>query len=1282
MKKNYLLIFCLLLAAYASGQTTIQTTGYTGNGSGSSSPGTGITFNVKNTTGTAMTLTAVGYSPNTTNPIELWCSSSSLTGTTGAVNATNPAWTLLQAKAASSYTTVATNVIVDQFFSGLTLNIPPNAEFRFAVVTIPSTARYSSAANPSPTVFAGGGVQLVTTNSLWGGSGGISNTGRYYYGSITVEPAVACVAPPNAGTAVADPAVPCSGASVNLSLSNSSWGLTQSYQWQSGPSATGPWASVGTSSNVPERIITAGTAGTTYYRCAVTCGASTMYSVPVSVVVPGLFPGGTYTINSALPTGGSNFQTFAAAANAIKCGTTGSIIFNVTNATYNNDRFVLPHMSTSSATNTVTINGNGATLTYNATSATDRATFHLDGADYITVNNLNIIAANTTNAFAVHLTNDADNNTFSGCTINAGQNVTPTTTGAVIISGGDATAADSKCDSNTFINNTIIGGYYAFTLVGNGTTTPVYGNKVINNTIRDGYLYQTYFSGNNGTIIQGNDICRLNRTTVSTFYGLYMVTCRSVRANANKIHDPCIAALTSTSANYGIYNSGASVAGSENIISNNIVYNFSGNGTLYGIYNTSGGYHRYVYNTINLDYNASASTATYFTYGLYQVTASTGIEFNNNIIKITRTGATGKYCMYFSTATATYTGNRNVLHLNAAAGINNMGFFAGVDQATLAAWQTATSQEAASIGIDPVFTAPATGNLLPTAAGVNNLGLPVTGVTTDILNNTRSVTTPDPGAFEMVVPCTTPTGLAASGITGTGANLSWNTVSGAAGYEYAVNTSATPPTGAGTATTATTYSPPSLTPGTTYYLHVRTNCGSNFSNWATYSFTTLCTAPTGLAATGVTTTGANLSWNAITGVTGFEYAVNTSATPPASGTATTGTTYNPSTLTGATAYYLHVRTQCNATTFSAWTSLPFTTQSAACNAPTGLTATGITLTGATLNWNTVATATGYEYAITTTATPPPAGSPIAVTTYTSSSLTPGTTYYAHVRSQCSPVVFSIWTTITFVTPYPPCNPPNASLSNITTGGATISWPAVNGAVAYEYSITSTSTPPATGGTNTTATSETVAGLIDNTTYYAHVRTNCGAGGFSSWVTIPFATAAYCTAPTAIISSITDSKADVNWNAMSSAVSYEYVVSTNMVPPSNGTATAGLNHNADKLLPDTKYYVHLLCVCATERSNWSTSGFTTKSPTGIKGIGSNGSSIDVYPNPVRNILKVKIDRILSVNDKVLLTDITGKVIAVYVATNNMNIDMSSLTAGVYMLKYTGDSHSSHIKIVKE
>ncbi len=85
--------------------------------------------------------------------------------------------------------------------------------------------------------------------------------------------------------------------------------------------------------------------------------------------------------------------------------------------------------------------------------------------------------------------------------------------------------------------------------------------------------------------------------------------------------------------------------------------------------------------------------------------------------------------------------------------------------------------------------------------------------------------------------CMAPTGLAGVGASGTTATVSWNAVTGAAGYEYVVDQNSTSPTGAGTPVSGTTATVTGLTTPNTYYLHVRTDCGAaGYSSWTTISF--------------------------------------------------------------------------------------------------------------------------------------------------------------------------------------------------------------------------------------------------------------------------------------------------------------------------------------------------------------------------------------------------------------------------------------------------------------
>jgi Secretion system C-terminal sorting domain/GEVED domain len=88
-----------------------------------------------------------------------------------------------------------------------------------------------------------------------------------------------------------------------------------------------------------------------------------------------------------------------------------------------------------------------------------------------------------------------------------------------------------------------------------------------------------------------------------------------------------------------------------------------------------------------------------------------------------------------------------------------------------------------------------------------------------------------------------------------------------------------------------------------------------------------CLAPVGITASVIATSSATVSWNAVvpTPATGYQYVVSTDANAPAgAGTATTAVSVPVTLLTANTLYYIYVRTACGGS-FSAWSSLSFTT---------------------------------------------------------------------------------------------------------------------------------------------------------------------------------------------------------------------------------------------------------------------------------------------------------------------------------------------------------------------
>lgn len=231
--------------------------------------------------------------------------------------------------------------------------------------------------------------------------------------------------------------------------------------------------------------------------------------------------------------------------------------------------------------------------------------------------------------------------------------------------------------------------------------------------------------------------------------------------------------------------------------------------------------------------------------------------------------------------------------------------------------------------------------------------------------------------------CVSPGGLADSAVTATSAVVKWTAVSGAVSYDvdYKATASATW-INAVTGTTATTRSLTGLIAGTTYDYRVRTRCTSDSSSYSVAQFTTTasatCSAPTGLTSSAVTTTGATISWTAVSGALSYdvEYKPAASATWITVASATTATSASVSGLTSATTYDWRVRTRCSDGN-GAYAAAQFTTATPPTCANTLDTSTNGTIAGAaTIPFNTDVTGLispsgdidNYKFVITTTGT--------------------------------------------------------------------------------------------------------------------------------------------------------------------------------------------------------------------------------------------------------------------------------------------------------------------------
>lgn len=176
---------------------------------------------------------------------------------------------------------------------------------------------------------------------------------------------------------------------------------------------------------------------------------------------------------------------------------------------------------------------------------------------------------------------------------------------------------------------------------------------------------------------------------------------------------------------------------------------------------------------------------------------------------------------------------------------------------------------------------------------------------------------------------TVPTGLAASGITSSGATLNWNAVSGAT-YDVQYRQTGTT-TWTTVAASSNTTNLTGLASGTSYEAQVRSKCpgGATSAYSASVNFTTtagcVATVPTGLAASAITSSGATLNWNAVSGTTYDVQYRQTGTTTWTTVAASTNTT-NLTGLTANTSYEAQVRSKCPGGSNSAYSaSVNFTT---------------------------------------------------------------------------------------------------------------------------------------------------------------------------------------------------------------------------------------------------------------------------------------------------------------------------------------------------------------------
>jgi hypothetical protein len=323
---------------------------------------------------------------------------------------------------------------------------------------------------------------------------------------------------------------------------------------------------------------------------------------------------------------------------------------------------------------------------------------------------------------------------------------------------------------------------------------------------------------------------------------------------------------------------------------------------------------------------------------------------------------------------------------------------------------------------------------------------------------------------------------------------------------------------------------------------------------------------------------------------------------------------------------------------------------------------------ANILWNVPGNGGGnYEYAITTSTTAPSSGTVTSNTFATANGLTNNTTHYVYVRTKCSALSTSEWAVVSFTTG---CKAPAAPLVNVSIDNAGLmvaKWNKVFGAASYEYLI-STSVNAPNSGTAINDTSVSSSTLNSVTQYYLHVRSNCGGGAFSPWVTKAFSTG--CFMPSPNLTTLTNIPW-VKWNKIPNASKYEYALRFTPAKPVSGSYTTDTTYTINKVAEGTAYYFHIRAVCNTGAvSQWNT-------------IVMNIQGLQVYPNPVKDVLTIQLNGVSNASGEVLIGDALGRIVTRLQLNNNKTtINTEAWAPGIYLVRYNDGTNKYSVRVLKQ
>ncbi|UOQ98435.1 right-handed parallel beta-helix repeat-containing protein [Hymenobacter sp. 5317J-9] len=432
----------------------------------------------------------------------------------------------------------------------------------------------------------------------------------------------------------------------------------------------------------------------------------------------------------------------------------------------------------------VKVQGNTVTSTTATTTTGPTSTLYgilvtTGGSADILGNNVTV-NTNTATSTSYGIQNGSGVNGLNGAasTVNMGNNSlsmnsTTTTSGVFYGVYNTSSLPNLNVFGNT-VSNWNRTGTSAFNYLLYISTSPTATLNVYNNTISDItttgatsgiYGYYGFPASTAATQYYGNTIQNVT-CDGNTLYGMYLSGGGNVDVYRNRVSG--LTANGATATIYGIYTTGTTTTLTNNLIGDFKAPAASNTTALTGLYLAGGTTVNAQYNTIYL--NGSSSGANFGTSGIYFTsTATTLVTLRNNVVVNTSTaagtgstvalrrsgGSAGVAPINLTTAT-----NNNLYYAGSPATTGNLIYGEGTGTltnglSTLADYKSFLSdREVVSVteNVPFVSTVGTNANFLKvsttTPTQVEGGGTPISGITTDYANATRSATTPDLGAYE------------------------------------------------------------------------------------------------------------------------------------------------------------------------------------------------------------------------------------------------------------------------------------------------------------------------------------------------------------------------------------------------------------------------------------------------------------------------------------------------------------------------------------------------------